>query len=629
LTLSLLVGQRGGPGLVDGTGDTARFNGVGSLASDGAGNIFVADLNNRALRKVVVATGVVTTLATSGLGSMPLSGVYLASDRAGNLFVFNNGAILKVVLATGAVTTFAGTVGSYDYKDDVGVAARFDAPRGMASDGAGSLFVTDHNMIRKVDIATAAVTTLAGSTEQGSTDGVGQGAAFNYPTGLVSDGAGNLFVADTSNNTIRKVVIATGVVTTLAGSPAAYGSSDGTGAAASFSAPVWVSIDGSGNLYVADRCRLRKIVLASAAVTTLTGAGSPAIGPCVDSTTGTLAYAGAGNLLVGEGYRISKVELATGAVTTLAGADGTGNVDGTGPAARFHNAIGMTHDGAGNLYVADRNNGAVRTVVLTTGVVTTLTPYVSNPLDLTTDGAGNVFVADESIDTIFKVVIATGDVTTLAGSTENGKGLPGPPPGADGIGAAARFDTPSGVASDGAGNLYISDTNDMTIRKVVVATGAVTTLAGSVGASGVVDGTGAAARFSSPWGIATDGSGNLFVADSTAVRKVDIASATVSTLAGSSTAVGWQDGTGTAARFGSLRGLALDGMGNLLVVDSGNKAIRRVAIATGVVATLVGAPGATIALGPLPAGLADPKAIAVGPAGEILISDESAILVAR
>ena len=652
LTLSLLVGQRGGPGFVDGTGAAARFYALDGVASDGAGNIFVVD--GWSLRKVVVATGVVTTLAGSPdiTPFSEISGV--ASDGAGNLFVVDYEAIKRVVIATGAVTTFAGSVGSYGYKDDVGVAARFAGPSGVASDGAGNLFVTDSNMIRKVVIATAAVSTLAGSagsTGQGSADGVGHGAAFHFPYGLVSDGAGNLFVADAGNNTIRKVVIASGVVTTLAGSPGITGSSDGTGSAASFNNPVYVDIDDSGNLYVVDRgnCALRKIALASAAVTTLAGAGS-CTGASADGTGAAaalaeplgVAYDGAGNLLVNEPNRIRKVELATGAVTTLAGAYGLGNADGTGPAARFNNPIGMAHDGAGNFYVADQGNQTLRTVVLATGVVTTLAgspgPGASadgtgsaarfvSPWGLTTDGAGNLLVADEGDWDIRKVVLATADVTTLAGSGSHPSSDLSR--GADGIGTAAHFDSPSGAASDGAGNLYVTDTNDMTIRKVVVATGAVTTLAGSVGASGSVDGIGATARFSSPWGIASDGSGNLFVADSTTIRKVVIATGAVSTLAGSSGSAGWTDATGSAARFGSLRDLAVDRAGNLLIVDSGNQTIRKLAIATGVVTTLVGAPGAVIALGPLPAGLADPKGIAVGPAGEILISDESAILVVR
>jgi hypothetical protein len=174
---------------------------------------------------------------------------------------------------------------------------------------------------------------------------------------------------------------------------------------------------------------------------------------------------------------------------------------------------------------------------------------------------GNLFVADSGNNTIRQVVITTAAVTTLAGSPDklfsSGTG--------DGTGAAAWFASPQGVASDGAGNLFVAD--DHTIRKVVVATGAVTTFAGSPDNSGSDDGTGAAAQFAGPQGVASDGAGNLFVADYCTVRKVVIATGAVTTLAGSPGDTGiddgtsspgnfhGNDGTGSAARFHQLTGI--------------------------------------------------------------------------
>jgi len=316
-----------------------------------------------------------------------------------------------------------------------------------------------------------AVTTLAGTAAaSGSTDGTGEAARFNLPGGITTDGT-NLYVADSFNNTIRKVVIATGVVTTLAGSPGSSGSTDGTGEAARFDHPFGITTDGT-NLYVAD-----------------TGNDT-----------------------------IRKVVIATGVVTTLAGTAGSsGSTDGTGAAARFFDPFGITTDGT-NLYVTDDSNCTIRKVVIDTGVVTTVAGTVLSrgstdgtgaaarfnlPGGITTDGT-NLYVADTGNDTIRKVVIATGVVTTVAGTAGSSGST-------DGTGSAARFLYPYGITTDGT-NLYVADSGNYTIRKVVIATGVVTTVAGTAGSEGSTDGIGAEARFFLPYGITTDGA-NLFVAD--------------------------------------------------------------------------------------------------------------------
>jgi hypothetical protein len=215
-------------------------------------------------------------------------------------------------------------------------------------------------------------------------------------------------------------------------------------------------------------------------------------------------------------------------------------------------------------------------------------------------------------------------VTTLAGS-------PGALGSADGTGAAARFNGPGGLATDGAGNLYVSDILNYTVRKVVIATGVVTTLAGSAGAPGSTDGTGAAARFRVPTGLAIDGAGNLFVAEfpNDTIRKVVIATGVVTTLAGSAGTSGGTDGTGAAARFGHPYALTIDGAGNLFVADLNT--IRKVVVQTGVVTTRVGVPGesSVVGLGPLPARLNRPTSLVVGPTGALFITDENAVLVVQ
>ena len=288
-------------------------------------------------------------------------------------------------------TTFAGL--GPGYVDGTGSAARFDHPFGVAVDSAGNVYVGGGYTVRKISPA-GSVSTLAGSDGfGGSADGTGSAARFNGAFGVAVDGAGNVYVSDVGNCTIRKITPA-GVVSTLAGSPGVVGHGDGTGSAAQFASPTGVAVDSAGNVYVGDH----------------------------DNGT------------------VRKITPA-GVVSTLAGSPGAFNhTDGTGSAARFDRPAGVAVDSAGNVYVADTFNHTIRKIT-PAGVVSTL--------------AGSAYVSGS----------------------------------ADGTGSAARFNFPQGVAVDSAGDVYVADTGNHTMRKITSA-GAVTTLAGSAGVTGSADGTG-------------------------------------------------------------------------------------------------------------------------------------------
>jgi len=307
-------------------------------------------------------------------------------------------------------------------------------------------------------------TTLAGLAGNiGSADGTGSAARFFTPDGVAVDSAGNVFVADQNNHTIRKVTPA-GVVTTLAGLAGTSGTNDGTGSAARFNQPNGVAVDSAGVIYVADTQNhtIRKV--------------TP----------------------VGTNW----------VVTTLAGLAGnTGNANGTGSAARFSQPTGVAVDSATppNVYVADHDNSAIRKVTSVGGVVTTLAGLVlSGPAGVAVDSATNLYVADRN-NSVIRKVTAAGVETTLAG-------LAGTPGTNDGTGSAARFNLPYSVAVDSAGNVFVADSSNHTIRKVTPA-GDVTTLGGLALTPGSADGTGSAARFHLPLGVAVDSAGNVFVGD--------------------------------------------------------------------------------------------------------------------
>jgi len=300
-----------------------------------------------------------------------------------------------------------------------------------------------------------------------------------------------------------------------------------------------------------------------------------------------IAVDGGGNLFVSDTAAdiVQKIS-PSGSVSQLAGAAGqTGTIDGSGSAARFNDPAGIATAADGALGIADSANGTIRQVS-SGGTVSTLAGSTSNrgnvdgiaasatfssPLGIARDGNGNFYVTDPLNNTVRKVT-ASGTVSTLAGSA-NAAGS------ADGTGSGARFNHPTGIAVDGAGNVYVSDSTNNTIRKITPA-GVVSTLAGLAGVSGFQDGSGGAALFNNPGGLAVNGSGVVHVADTgnSTIRQISPAGA-VTTLAGLPGIAGLMDGEDSSAWFNQPEGLALDASGNLFVADTGNAAVRKVTAA--------------------------------------------------
>lgn len=261
---TIIAGKFGARGSADGPGSQARFCFPCGIATDAAGNIYVADTGNNTIRSITPA-GVVTTLAgrADTFGSADGKGsharfnypVSLAVDNSGNIFVADlYNCTIRKVTSNGAVTTIAGMAGISGGIDGKGINALFNFPRSVTVDNNDNVYVADllNNAIRKITPA-GMVTTLAGgmSYATGNADGIGEAAGFSHPAGLATDNAGNIYVADTGNNTVRRIA-PDGAVITLAGLNSQFGFVDGTGSAARFWHPGNLALDRLGNLYVTD-----------------------------------------------------------------------------------------------------------------------------------------------------------------------------------------------------------------------------------------------------------------------------------------------------------------------------------------------------------------------------------------
>ncbi|HJX74038.1 MAG TPA: NHL repeat-containing protein [Candidatus Deferrimicrobiaceae bacterium] len=632
-SVAALAGAAGGPGFFDGSAsDPVRFDSPYAVAVTATGDRFVADMKNHVIRKVD-ATGRVTTFA----GAFGVAG---SADGTGTAARFNlpsgivavgttlyvcdtgNHTIREIVSTSGLVTTVAGTPGVPGAIDNTLPGnVLFSSPRGITSDGGTNLYVADtgNHKIRKVISASGATTTFAGSGTPGFADNTGTTASFVSPEGITFDGS-SLFVADTGNHAIRKItpVGTVGEVTTLAGDGTSGFLDNAAGGSARFSSPVSLVAIGS-NLFVSDTGNhVVRQVEPAGFVTTL--AGLPQVAGFSDGTGSAARFNSLKGIAVQEGvsnlfyvadtenHVIRQVSVGGTVVTTAGSPPQAGLVNSTGESARFDAPAGVTVIGD-DLFVSDTGNNTVRKVTAS-GVVTSLTGSVFNgPRGIVAVGT-DLYVADSENHAIRKVTSA-GVVTPFAGSDAGVEGF------ANGTGTAARFRMPKGIATDGS-FLYVADTGNHAVRKIDIGSAAVTTVAGD-GTPGLPTDT--PSRFRSPEGIAFLG-GNIYVADTGnhAVQKVTPAGVATN-FAGSSAGVsGSVDDTGTAARFHTPRGIAgVDPF--LYVADTGNHTVRRISTSRKVI-TFAGDPGAatTINGDPSAARMNAPTGIA-GVPGTIYFTD--------
>ncbi|MBI3662703.1 MAG: SMP-30/gluconolactonase/LRE family protein [Acidobacteria bacterium] len=415
------------------------------------------------------AQGIITTVAGGGPNNMPALSASLsqpsgvATDAAGNMYVVTGFAnfVFKVD-AVGRLTILAGN-GTLGFGGDGGPASNavLSAPNQVAVDSAGNVFIADtwNHRIRRVEAATGIITTVAGNGNWAFSGdgGPATGASLALPSGIALDAAGNLFIADRSNNRIRRVEAASGVISTVAGGSLPGSSGDGGPATnAALNGPLGVAVDAAGNLFIADTSnnRIRRIDAATGIITTVAGNGLAGFsgdgGPATNASLNypyDVAVGASGSLLISDmsNHRVRRVDLATGVISTVAG-DGTTQFKGDGGLATNASLFwpaAVKMDSAGNVFLADSVHHRIRRIDAATGIITTLAgngtfgfsgdnhiatdaslPY---PFSLAQDRAGNLFVADSGNLAVRKLDAVTGMITTVAGNGNPGFALDGDP----------------------------------------------------------------------------------------------------------------------------------------------------------------------------------------------------------
>jgi trimeric autotransporter adhesin len=510
---------------------------------------------------------------------------------------------------SGIITTYAGP--AMPANGTLATIHAIDYPTSVTPDGRGGFYMTSSGQNRVYRVAAdGSLRLVAGSGALGySGDGGSATAAMlNYPIGVAIDSAGNIFIADTGNNRIRKVT-PDGIITTVAGNGNnGFGGDGGQATAAQLSSPYYVAVDSAGNLYFNDNFnqRIRKVTGAGV-ISTVAGNGSRGFGG--DGGKATAAFLDApngvavdstGNLFIADtnNCRIRKVTV-TGVISTIAGngTSGFSSDGGQATAAQLSYPIDVALDSAGNLFIADRANQRIRKVTVA-GVISTVVGNGTNgfsgdggqataaqlnwPTAVAIDFVGNLFIADSENDRIRKVTVA-GVTSTVAGNGTRGFNGDG------GQATAAQLYYPNGVAIDSSGNLYIADSRNNRIRKVTVA-GVISTVAGNgIGGFGGDGGQAASAALNGPNAVAVDSTGNLYIADSynNRIRKLSPAGV-ITTVAGNGTqGFSGDGGQATAAQLNYPSGMAVDSAGNIFISDRENHRIRRVSVA-GVISTIAG-----------------------------------------
>jgi len=551
-----------------GPATAAAISGPDGIAVDSSGNLFIYDRFNYVIRKIDANTRKITTIAGNGTngysgdGGLAINaslsfGERIALDKSGNLFFADEGnnVVREINANTHIITTVAGTGnGGYSGDGSLATAANLNGVMGLALDANNNIYLSDQvdGVIRRIDAGTHIITSIAGTGTVGFSGdgGLATGAQLNYPTDIAFDKNNSIYICDNSNKKIRKIDSVTKIITSISGN-GYIGTVDGIPAIQSnLNSPFGVYTDASGNFYIVDYNKIRKVNKATGIITTIAGTGI-------------------------NGYNGDNIPATSAQISIWQG--------------------GICFDHQGNLYFADMGNGRIRKINAVTGIITTIagggtstadgvpatTAVVGSPRGVAVDAHDNIYeVGSSSGRKLRKIDAVTGLITTLAGTAAagyNGDGI---------LAINAQLNTPENVALDANGNIYIADMSNNRVRKITASTGIISTVAGNGTAGFSGDGgLATAAEINNTWSIAVDKKGNLFLADANnnRIRRVDATTGIITTIAGNGVAgYSGDGGNPLLASMNGPTGIAVDTISNVLyIADDNNNLIRELTFATG------------------------------------------------
>jgi len=594
------------------TAATFNFsNGLPGLAVDNKGNLYVGDYGNNRVRKIVLSTNIVTTVAGLGTGGYSGDGglataakingpAGIVVDTTANIIYFadnNNSAIRAITVSTGKIATVAGN-GSANYTGDGGLAtaATLSFPERFGFDKSGNMYIADeaNYVIRKVDVSTKKISTIAGTGGYGYSGdgGLATAATFTFVTGLCIDASGNIYLSDQVSNRVRKIDASTKKISTVAGNGISFYSGDGVVAtASSVYHPADLSVDKSNNLYIADNSnnRIRKVAASNQFISTVVGDGTDGFTGAPGALQAQLSPQAVtadpiGNFYIADGpyFDVRAINIANSSfiyagspspnpTPSVKGYSGDG---GLATSALFNAPFSVAADASNAIYIADVFNNVVRKINYNTKIVTTIagnntagfsgdggaatSAQLSNPYGIALDKAGNLYIADALNNRIRKVDAGTQKISTIAGGSTAGDAGDG------GLATAAKLNYPYAVAVDTAGNIFIADKGNKRVRKITVSTQKISTVFNN---SHVLT------------GIAVDVAGNIYVSDSTAntVIRIERKSYYSQVVAGNGSKGYSGDGSAALqAKLNNPRGLYINALNQIYVADAGNNVIRKI-----------------------------------------------------
>lgn len=632
-----------------GLAPAAMLNEPWMTAIDNAGNLYIADTNNSVVRKVDATSGIITTVAGSGMPGYsgdngPATSAQLGSPRgialdgSGNLYIsdYANQVVREVSAASGIITTVAGSTTATALGDNgPATSAMLTNPLGIVLDSAGNLYIATAARIRVVNASTGTITTYAGNGTSGSSgdNGPATNATLSLPSGMAIDKAGNIYFTDPGAEVVRKITASTQVITTVAGVSFSYNLPIGDGGpatSASLQNPTGVAVDASGNVYIADTYNLevREVTASNGIISrlignksfcnTLSGDGGPAASSGICFPGGVTVDA-AGNLYIAE-TDTSRVRKITAAATPPT----------TATSAPVFSVQAGTYASPQTVTISSSTAGAAIYVTLDGTVPVTTGLGYHGPINVTGAVTINALAAapgylPSSAATAAYTITAppSAVIQTIAGGGVNGVIAPSAPA------TSEVISSPFGVAVDNAGNVYTADPYNCVVWMDSAATGNASIIAGTLGACTDAGNGGPAtsASLAGPTHVAIDGSNSIYIADSGSgvIRKVTGNTGMIATYAGGG--YPWEglgdNGPATSAYLSSPEGLALDSASNLYIADQGHSRIRKVT-SGGIITTVAG--GAINGVlgdgGPATAAsLAFPKDVAVDGAGNLFIAD--------